>query len=85
MQVKLRGNRVAVEKLKTQSKNKSTQFLVVPNSEEYLGVIKFVGPDASKDLQVGQRVYFSRNFQQVRIESSDLCVLEDKEIYAITE
>lgn len=83
--VQLRGKKVAIEKLKTQTKKQENSFLHIPDSEEYLGIIKYIGPDADKDLKIGQKVFFSRNYQQVRMESSDLCVLEDKEIYAITE
>lgn len=85
MQIQFRGNRVAVEKLKKAPKPSTGGMIgiVMPEFEEYQGIIRFVGTDASKDLQVGQKVYFSTNYQQARIQGMDVCVLNDDQIYAI--
>lgn len=86
MQIKLRGNRVGIQKLKTRDKSgDDLGFLVIPDSEEYLGYIRYVGENADKSLQVGQKVYFTTNFQQCRMDGADICVTEDKEILAIVE
>lgn len=88
MQIKLRGNRVGVQKLKTKEDGASSQyadFLVVPESEEYLGHIRYVGEDADKNLRVGQKVYFTTNMQQCRMGGVDICVMADTEILAIVE
>lgn len=84
MQIKLRGNKVAVEKIKKADK-KGTSFLVVPESEQYTGVIRYVGELASTDLKVGQKVYFSTTYQTTRMAGTELCVMEDKEVYATIE
>lgn len=81
--VQLRGNRVAVEKIKKAKKGDGGGFLVMPDGEEFMGVIRHVGESCSKDLKVDQKVYFSTNYQQVRIAGVDLCILEDAQIYAI--
>lgn len=83
MKINLRGNKVAVEKIKTAKSE--TSFLVVPETEEYCGIVKYVGELASQDLKAGQKVYFSTNFQNLTINGTKLCVLEDKEIFAIVE
>jgi len=80
-QIKLRGNRVAVEKIKKVQNNKALG-IVMPEAEEYVGVIKYVGESAAKDLEVGQRVYFGTNFQNVRMGGVELCVMEDSQVYA---
>lgn len=83
--INLKGKRVAVEKIKTQEKSE-TSFLVMPDSEEYLGRVRYVGPDADPTIQVGQKVYFSTNYQQCRIGGKDLCIMNDSEIFAtVTE
>ena len=86
MQIKLRGNKVAVERIKKAEKKKNDiDFLHMPDSEEYTGVIRHVGDSAAKDLAVGQKVYFSTNHQQVRIAGVNLCILEDSFVYAIVQ
>lgn len=85
MQIKLRGNRVAIEKVKKSTAKQGDGFLVIPESEEYAGVVRYVGPEASADIKVGQKVYFSTAFQNVRMGGVDLCVLEDKMVYATIE
>lgn len=81
-QVNLRGNRVAIEKTKKAQNNKNLG-IVMPESEEYSGTIRYVGDSASKDLQVGQKVYFGTNYQQTRIGGLELCIMEDSQVYAI--
>jgi co-chaperonin GroES (HSP10) len=85
MQIKLRGNKVAIERLKSAKSTTDLDFIKVPDSEEYTGVVRYVGESASKDLQVGQKVYFSTQHQQVRMAGQVLCVLEDINVYAIVE
>lgn len=82
MAILLRGNKVAVEKLK-KAGGSTTSFLHIPDSEEYLGQIIHVGETADKGLKVGQKVYFSTNHQKCRMADKDLCVMDDKEIFAI--
>jgi co-chaperonin GroES (HSP10) len=84
MQIKLRGNKVAIEKLKKAKRNEDA-FIVMPDSEEFTGVVRYVGDSASADLRVGQKVYFSKNYQQLRMAGMELCVLEDVHVYAIVE
>ncbi len=81
--IQLRGNRIAIEKIKKQTKNTTNGFLVMPDSEEYLGIIKFIGESSATDLEVGQKVYFSTKFQHVKIQGTDLCIMDDTEVYAI--
>lgn len=85
MQVNLRGNRVAIEKIKKASKGSGTGLLIMPEGEEYMGIVRYVGDSAAKDLKVGQKVYFSTNYQQVRIAGQELCVTEDTQVFASVE
>lgn len=84
MKILLKGKKIAVEKLKKQSKNQMAG-IIIPDSEEYLGEIKFVGDDSTKGFKVGQKVYFSTAYQQCRMGGKDLCVMDDTEIFAIVE
>lgn len=85
MQIRLRGNKVAVEKNKKAGKAQETSFIVMPESEEYLGTVRYVGDAASSDLKVGQKVYFSTSHQNVRIAGSDLCIMEDTSVLAVVD
>lgn len=84
MQITLLGDRVAVEKLK-QSTKQSDGFLVMPEAEEYMGIIRFVGngQGLSLGLKVGQKVYFGTTFQQVRLRGMDVCVMDEKNVLAL--
>ena len=84
MTLQLKGKRVAIEKLKKQQKNQPGS-LILPDGEEYLGVIKYVGPEANPELKVGQKAYFTTNYQQFRIAGSDLCVMQDSEVVAVEQ
>lgn len=83
MKINLKGKRVAIEKIKKQGKNQGHGGLIMPDSEEYLGIIRYVGENADPTHSVGQKVYFSTNYQQVRMGGVDLCVMEDKEVFAV--
>lgn len=83
MAILLRQNKVAVEKVKQHGAAEKSSFIVVPESEEYVGIIRYVGETADPKLQVGQKVYFSTNYQKCRMGSVDLCVMQDIEIFAI--
>ena len=82
MQINLRGKKVAIEKLKKAAKTPGHGGLIIPDSEEYLGHIRFVGESVSTDLKVGQKVYFGKNFQIFRMAGIDLCVMDDDQVLA---
>jgi co-chaperonin GroES (HSP10) len=85
VKIHLKGKRVAVEKIKKHQKTAAHGGIIVPESEEYLGIIRLVSQDADPSLQIGTKVYFSTNYQQSRMNGIDLCVMDDKEIFATVE
>lgn len=80
MQIKLRGKRVGVEKLKSTKREKS--FIAMPESEEFSGVVRYVSEEAAKDIKVGDKVVYGNQFQQVKLEGSVICVMDDSNIMA---
>lgn len=84
MQLKLRNKKVAVEKIKKTTKKDNALF-TMPETEEYCGVIKYLGSDVQSDLLVGQTVYFGTNFQEVRMAGSQLCVMDDINVLAVSD
>jgi len=91
MQIQLLGNRVAVEKLQ-QSTKQNDGFLVMPEAEEYMGVIRYVGKGIQaaegvslSGLTVGQKVYFGTTFQRVRLTGMDVCVMEESNVLAVVK
>lgn len=81
-QLKFRDKRVGVEKLK-KTKNKNETFMVTPDHDEYLGVVRYVSDAAAKDLQIGCKVYFGNAFQTVKMNSADICVMDDTNVFAV--
>lgn len=83
MKIKFKGKRVGIEKIKKQEK-KNSSFLVIPESEEYIGVVRYVGEDVNPDqYKNGMRVYFTTQHQQMRIGGLDICVMDYEEIVAV--
>ncbi len=83
MKIQLLGKRVAVEKLK-KSSNKNDGFLVMVESEEFLGIVKYVGTGSGQVmLSVGQKVYFGTKFQLVRMAGSEVCVMDEENVLAV--
>ncbi len=84
MQITFKGKRIGVEKTKKQGK-KDNSYIIVPESEEYVGIIKYVGSDADPAYKIGQRVYFTTDHQNMRIGGAEICVMEDKSIVAVID
>lgn len=85
MQIKMRGNKVGVEKSNKPSKNSKATFIVIPDAEEHMGIIKYLGDGTSSDLKLGQRVYFSNEYQMVKIKGDDICVMDDSNVLAVVD
>lgn len=79
--IKMRGNKVAVEKVKTAAK--TDEWLKMPESEEFVGLVKYTS--GYPDLPEGTRVYFGKDFQQIKIKGIDLCVMEETNVVAIDQ
>lgn len=85
MQIKLRGKRVAIEKNKKANK-KSDGFLIVPDSEESVGTVKYLGSDLTDtDLKIGQKVYFGNQYQNLRMGGADVCVMDELNVLAVVD
>lgn len=80
----MRNNKVAVEKINKGSSKKDS-FLVLPDSPNDTGRIIYLGPNAGSDLKVDQTVYFASNYQNVRMEGRELCVMNDDNILGIVD
>lgn len=83
MNLRLRGNFVAVEKIK-KAANK-TSFIAMPESEQLSGVIRYIGPAVQTDLKLGQSVYFGDKFQKIRLPGSEVHIMEDSNVIAVQE
>ncbi len=85
MQIQMRGNKIGVQKLGKASQGNKSTLIVMPESGDALGVIKFLGVDAPKDLEVGMKIYYGTSRQQVKMSGMDIEVMEDDNIYAIAK
>lgn len=81
-QIKFRDKKVGVEKLKKPGK-KEPGFIIMPEGDEYLGIVRYVSDGASKDFQVGMKVYFGTEFQSIKMNSADICVMNDSNVFAV--
>ena len=80
--LKLRGNRVGVEVLKKQDRQKG--FMVMPD-ETNAGIIRYVGEKAAADLKVGQKVYFTNEYQKTSMGGIEIIVMTDENVVAVVE
>lgn len=82
MTISLRGNRIAVEKL-GKSQKQASVYVQIPDSQEFVGIVRYVGDTAAQDIKVGDKVYFGNQTQNLRMGGSDICVMEDTNVLAI--
>lgn len=83
MQVKMRGNKIGVQKLGKASKPNS--YIAMPEVVDSLGVIRYLGDNAPEDLELGMKVYYGTKRQQIRMGDADIEVMEEDNIYAVVE
>ena len=83
MKVRMLNNFVGVEQVGKTSK-KDGMFAQVETTNN-LGIIKFVGEEADKKFQVGQKIYFGNQREEIRMSDEDIQIMEDSNIYAIVE
>lgn len=81
--LRVRGKRVVVEKL-GRSKGSVDSLLAMPEDTSAVGIIRHVGEEV-KDLQAGQKVYFGKNRHELRMDGSDVLVMDEENVYAIVE
>lgn len=84
MALLVRGKKVAIQKLKKQEK-KETSFYVDVSQDEFLGIVKHVGAEASADIKIGQRVYFGNVYHPIKIDGLDVLIMDDTNVLAILE
>lgn len=85
MQIQMRGNKIGVQKLGKASKKDENPLIVMPESGDSLGIIKFLGAGAPEDLKVGMKIYYGTSRQQIKMSGMDIEVMEDDNIYAIAK
>lgn len=88
MKIQMRGSKIGVQKL-GKSKSKSTSpldaIIVMPDAGEDLGIIKYLGSTPPKGLEVGMKIYYGSKRNKIRIDGTEIEVMEDDNIYAIAE
>ncbi len=82
MKIQMLGCRIAVEPL---NKVKKQSFIVMPESNENTGVIKYLGKEYDGSLQVEQVVCFGDQKQPVTVSGEDLIIMEPDNVFAILE
>lgn len=80
----MRGKRVGVEKIGRSAK--SGTFIAMPEDTSAVGIIRFVG-DAitSSDLKVGMKIYYGKNRHELKMNGTDILVMDEDNVYAIVE
>lgn len=85
MQIKMRGNLVAVKKLgKPGQKSELEGFIRMPEVADNQGVIRFIGPDV-EGLREGQRVFYGNKRTEIRMNGEDVFIMEVDNVYATVE
>lgn len=81
--IKMRGKRVGVERVGRNTKAQG--FLSMPDDQNSVGIIKYIGADVDDDLKIGQKVYFDNKRTVIVIEGKEILVMDSENIVARVE
>lgn len=83
--LKVLKSRIFVEKLaKKPSKSEGSLFVEAEVSDSQ-GTIIAIGEDYKGELNIGDRVYYGREVQQIRMTGKDVLVMDSENVVAIVE
>ncbi len=83
MPIVMRGNKIGIEKVGKAAKKQGG--IIMPEVADSLGIIRYLGDEAEKDLEIGDKVYYGTERQQVRMGGADIEVMESDNVLAIVE
>lgn len=77
MKINMRPGKIAVHQEGSSKKNQGA-FIVLPDTLDCMGVIKFIADDvaAATELKVGTKVIFGDSRQQIRMDGKDIQIME---------
>ena len=76
-------NKIRVEELSQKTKKEQGALFVEAQVADSQGVIVALGEDYNGNLELGMRVYFGRDTQQIRMTGKDVKVMEPDNVIAI--
>lgn len=84
MQVLMRGKKIGVEKLGKTATTKS--FMAMPEDASAVGYIRYLGKDlVNSDLKVGMKVFYGKNRHELKMNGTDILVMDEDNVYATVE
>lgn len=84
MKIKMLGSMIGVVP-QGKARGRDSYGLVNVNTNESNGVIKFLSEDASKELKIGQTIYYGDKYQRVQIQGESVLVMESENVVAVVE
>lgn len=81
----MRDNKIGVQKLGKSTQENKSSLIIMPESSDSLGIIRFLGTNVPNDLEVGMQVYYGTKHQRVKMNGLDIEVMEDDNIFAIAK
>jgi co-chaperonin GroES (HSP10) len=84
MKIQMLRNLVGVEKLGKSSKRQSGTLFAETEVTHNLGIIRYIGEQV-ENLRIGQKVYIGNQREEIRMEGSDIMVMEVSNVIAIVE
>jgi co-chaperonin GroES (HSP10) len=82
MPTQMRGKRVAVEKL-TKAAD-SSGYLAMPDDVSAVGFIRHIGSGLTEtDLKVGMKVYYGKNRHELKMDGTEVLIMDEDNVYAI--
>lgn len=83
------GNLVGIEKASTQSKKKKDDdslFIREPEVADDYGTVRYIGANVKDPaFKVGDKVYFGRERQELRMSGQDILVMKVENVVALVE
>lgn len=78
-------NKILVEKLSKKPEKESGSLFVEAEVSDSQGTIVAIGEEYEGKLTIGNRVYYGRDVQQIRMTGKDVMVMDPENVVAIVE
>lgn len=78
-------NLLGVEKLGKPSKKNAGDLFAPVEAIHNIGIIRYIGEELQGKFSEGQKVYVGNQREELRMDGTDIMVMEEKNVIAIVE
>ena len=81
--MKLLNNKIAIER-ETKAPKTTGGFLAIPDKVDTAGIVRLIA-DGVTEVSLGNKVYFSGNYQPLKVEGHEYLIMEVSNLIAVLE